>query len=175
MKKKSDMEDKKIQGTAPLGTFKIPDGYVATIEDGCVCIKPAPLTPFEGALRELLTRASLTQRPYNVDILKSEAGDLMKLARKQIIGERDVEGVISVTQIELDIIKQTGFNEGYIKGMEEAEKRHKESEAYNFNSQPNPFYPPCFSGGPCINPHHDCINCPRQGADGVCKTNTKIE
>lgn len=26
--------------------------------------------------------------------------------------------------------------------------------------------PSCFSGGPCTNPHHDCINCPRQYTGG---------
>ena len=26
----------------------------------------------------------------------------------------------------------------------------------------------CYHGGPCINPHHDCINCPRQfGGSGT--------
>ena len=24
----------------------------------------------------------------------------------------------------------------------------------------------CFEGGPCTNPFHDCINCPRQGSTG---------
>ena len=27
-------------------------------------------------------------------------------------------------------------------------------------------YPPCFNGGPCTNPHHDCINCPRPYGGG---------
>ena len=68
-----------------------------------------------------------------------------------------------------------GHLEGYAKGQEDAEKKFRESEAYHFNLQPNHFYPPCFSGGPCINPHHDCINCPRQEISGTCKTNTKID
>lgn len=34
-------------------------------------------------------------------------------------------------------------------------------------------YPPCFNGGPCTNPHHDCINCPRPyGGGGAYSTNT---
>ena len=34
-------------------------------------------------------------------------------------------------------------------------------------------YPPCFSGGPCTNPHYDCINCPRPyGGGGTYSTNT---
>lgn len=27
--------------------------------------------------------------------------------------------------------------------------------------------PPCFHGGPCTNPQHDCVNCPRQYCGGV--------
>lgn len=27
-------------------------------------------------------------------------------------------------------------------------------------------YPQCFNGGPCTNPHHDCINCPRPHCGG---------
>ena len=26
--------------------------------------------------------------------------------------------------------------------------------------------PPCYSGGPCTNPHYDCINCPRKFNSG---------
>lgn len=27
-------------------------------------------------------------------------------------------------------------------------------------------YPQCFNGGPCTNPQHDCINCPRPYGNG---------
>lgn len=27
--------------------------------------------------------------------------------------------------------------------------------------------PDCFHGGPCTNPHHDCINCPHLDSTGV--------
>lgn len=34
-------------------------------------------------------------------------------------------------------------------------------------------YPPCFNGGPCTNPHHDCINCPRPyGCGGTYSSNS---
>ena len=38
----------------------------------------------------------------------------------------------------------------------------------------NPINLDCFHGGPCTNPHHDCINCPRQytGGGGVYQTST---
>lgn len=30
----------------------------------------------------------------------------------------------------------------------------------------------CFEGGPCTNPFHDCINCPRQTTGGGWSTTT---
>jgi hypothetical protein len=33
--------------------------------------------------------------------------------------------------------------------------------------------PSCYEGGPCTNPFHDCVNCPRQfNSDGTYTTNT---
>lgn len=63
------------------------------------------------------------------------------------------------------------YFEGYSKGQEEAEKRFRESTSYHVST-----WPPCLSGGPCTNPHHDCINCPQQGAyQGTYKTDTNIK
>jgi hypothetical protein len=32
---------------------------------------------------------------------------------------------------------------------------------------PHTWFPPCYHGGPCTNPMHDCINCPRQSTMGI--------
>ena len=32
---------------------------------------------------------------------------------------------------------------------------------------PHTWFPPCYHGGPCTNPMHDCINCPRQSTSGI--------
>lgn len=32
---------------------------------------------------------------------------------------------------------------------------------------PSTYQPPCFSGGICTNPFHDCTNCPRIGVTGT--------
>jgi hypothetical protein len=32
---------------------------------------------------------------------------------------------------------------------------------------PHTWFPPCYHGGPCTNPMHDCINCPRQSTIGI--------
>lgn len=36
-------------------------------------------------------------------------------------------------------------------------------------------WPPCYIGGPCTNPHHDCINCPRPNTDGTWITSTNLK
>lgn len=35
---------------------------------------------------------------------------------------------------------------------------------------PHTWFPSCYHGGPCTNPMHDCINCPRQSTDGISTT-----
>lgn len=70
----------------------------------------------------------------------------------------------------LEIALNKRYVEGYSKGQEEAEKRFRESTSYHIST-----WPPCFSGGPCTNPHHDCINCPRPGTSGIAKTDTNIK
>ena len=61
---------------------------------------------------------------------------------------------------------------------QEALERFKEVIGKNLSPssvQSNP--KSCFEGGPCTNPFHDCINCPRQfGGYGntVTSTNTNI-
>ena len=38
-----------------------------------------------------------------------------------------------------------------------------------------PWHPTCFEGGPCTNPFHDCINCPRHfSSSGTYTTTTSI-
>ena len=34
------------------------------------------------------------------------------------------------------------------------------------------WHPTCYEGGPCTNPFHDCINCPRQFGSGGTYTTT---
>ena len=62
------------------------------------------------------------------------------------------------------------YIEGYSKGQEEAEKRLRKSTSYHFST-----WPPCISGGPCTNPYHDCVNCPRPGTEGNAGTNTNVK
>lgn len=50
----------------------------------------------------------------------------------------------------------------YAKGrLDEIYKREKEGPAIQ------PYFPSCYHGGPCTNPMHDCINCPRQSTIGI--------
>lgn len=66
------------------------------------------------------------------------------------------------------------YFEGYVKGQEDAEKRHREATSFHYGPFPS-WPPPCFVGGPCTNPHHDCINCHHPGTSGIAKTDTNIK
>jgi hypothetical protein len=46
----------------------------------------------------------------------------------------------------------------------------------NYDSPFQPIYTPCYTpDGICINPHRDCINCPKRGTGGFWTTNTSIK
>lgn len=58
--------------------------------------------------------------------------------------------------------------EGYNKGRQDALKEMEEKRVYKYEGPTIPTYwPPCYHGGPCTNPMHDCINCPRQSSIGI--------
>ena len=52
---------------------------------------------------------------------------------------------------------------------EELDRRRKEHISQPI--MPQTYQPPCFNGGVCTNPHHDCINCPHQGTT-LCQDTT---
>ena len=145
-----------------IGTYIIPPFLSATIEDGMVCIKPIPLTEFEKEVRDALVSWSPGEPENSV---REKASRLLELAKKEL---EDSEW--------LRDIKSKAHLDGYAKGKEDAEKRHNEETAYHTTPLISPNnYPPCFIGGPCVNPQHDCINCPRQGATFPYRTDTNIK
>lgn len=62
---------------------------------------------------------------------------------------------------------------GCIKGTDEYWRGRKEaleeaSKGYHYEGPAIPtYFPSCYHGGPCTNPMHDCINCPRQSTVGI--------
>ena len=54
-------------------------------------------------------------------------------------------------------------------GQELDERRKPDpipTPSFDPSIMPQTFWPPCFYGGQCTNPHHDCINCPNQCTGG---------
>lgn len=104
------------------------------------------------------------------EVLNTAAGELLELARKELENSDWIKDI-------REWCYNKGHLEGYAKGQEDAEKRHKEATSFHYDLYPliHPVYPPCYVSGPCTNPHHDCINCPRTGTSGIAKTDTNIK
>ena len=165
MSKNKQCDGSDATGTNPqfiaCGTYKVPPGFTATIEDGNVCIKKKQLTEFEMAVEAIYESCGVKELQF-----RKKATELLAVAQKELEKSQWINDM-------QEWWYNKGHLEGYAKGQKDAEERH--NEATSFRMPMLPGYPPCYWGGSCTNPQHDCINCPRQGADGVCKTNTKIE
>lgn len=60
----------------------------------------------------------------------------------------------------------TKCTDEYWRGRKEA--MEEASKSYHYDGPPiQTYFPPCYHGGPCTNPMHDCINCPRQSTIGI--------
>lgn len=110
-------------------------------------LTPEPdLTEFEKGIKRGFLCAGLEDVPTG--IIKDTAKELLELAKEELckgctrgIGE---------------------YWRGRKEAMEEASKGfHYEGPAIQT------YFPPCYHGGPCTNPMHDCINCPRQSTSGI--------
>lgn len=125
------------------------------------------LTEFEKGIKQCL--AFNYGIEFNDDcneVLKSTCNSILELAQKELENSDWIKDI-------REWCYNKGHLEGYAKGQEDAEKRHKEATSFHYNL--HPAWPPCFSGGPCTNPYHDCINCPRHGTSGIAKTDTNIK
>ena len=161
-------------GTSPSSKEKL---YILTDE-------PEELTEFEKALDAIYESCGVKELR-----IKEKAADLLYMAREHF----HREGLELVSEISLKRMLDDKYKEGYeccqehdkeriskahlegfSEGVEHADKRNREAVAYHFPVYGS-FVPPCYLGGPCINPHHDCINCPQKGTSGICKTDTNIK
>ena len=141
---------------------------------------PNELTEFESRLAKILDYAM----KHPVGSLSEITGQARKLtpeflalAKTQLKKEFEAEykrGYADCRIHDEERISKAHL-EGFSEGVEHADKRNREAVAYPFPMHGS-FVLPCYLGGPCTNPHHDCINCPRQGAtDGPCTTGTNID
>ena len=147
--------------------------------------EPEELTEFEKALDAIYESCGVKELR-----IKEKAADLLYMAREHF----HREGLELVSEISLKRMLDDKYKEGYeccqehdkeriskahlegfSEGVEHADKRNREAVAYHFPMYGS-FVPPCYLGGPCVNPQHDCIRCPQQGANqGTFKTDTNIK
>ena len=102
------------------------------------------------------------------ELLHKSANKLLELAKKEICKgcSANLEGYIKgITAANKD------YQQGYMDGYKKAEEDYKQSVAYHYTS----YQSPCFNGGVCTNPHHDCINCPRQSSGTTINTSGTIK
>ena len=119
--------------------------------------EPEELTEFEEAVKKVLLAWCVpVSREPDDSFVKEKSSELLTLAKETL----EKEGWVG------DLRK--GY---YKKGYEDAMRVLGEISTCRYT----PPIPPCFVGGPCTNPQHDCINCPQQAPAGICKTNTKID
>ena len=152
-----------INGTAHQLTVDCVDER-NTKFDLFIIIPEPELTEFEQSVRDMIVK-ELTTKFDNKDsrITATVSLDdktahrlslgLLELAKKEICKgcTTNMDGFIKGrTAAEKD------YQQGYMDGYKDAEKRDNESVAYHYPT----YGPPCFYGGVCINPFKDCINCP---------------
>lgn len=99
------------------------------------------LTEFEQRIEMHLAYAERGMHDSNdIQDIKDTAKELLDLAKKELCG-------------------------GCTKGIDEYWRGRKEaidesSRGYRYEGPYMPPYYPCYNGGVCTNPSHDCINCP---------------
>jgi len=124
--------------------------------------EPEELTEFEKAVEAIYESCGVKELQ-----LRKKASELLVIAQKEIEKSQWIKDI-------REWCYNKGHLEGYAKGQEDAEKRHNEATSFHYNLYPLVF-PSCYGGGPCTNPHRDCINCPRTGTSGIAKTDTNIK
>lgn len=137
--------------------------------------EPDELTEFEKAVKEaILTWHNPKEWSPEDSFIREIAEKPLASAREQIHREHSENGIRYITDKEFADYMRRERIDGYERGQEDAEKRHKEATSYHYGPFPS-WQPPCFHGGSCTNPHHDCINCPHTGTSGIAKTDTNIK
>lgn len=158
--------------------------------------EPEELTEFEKRLAEILDYAManpVDTSPQIAEQAKKLSPELLGIAYYQFEEKREKDGIITISEDVLQKMLDDKYKEGYeccqerdkeriikahlegfAEGQEHADKRNREANSFHFPMYGS-FVPPCHLGAPCTNPHHDCINCPRQGATGLYTIDTNIK
>lgn len=165
-----------------------PDGTSPSSKEKLFILTDEPeLTEFEKAVEAIYESCGVKELR-----IKEKAAKLLGIAYYQFEEKREKDGIVTISKNVLQKLLDDKYKEGYeccqehdkeritkahlegfAKGQEHADKRNREANSYHFPF--GSFVPPCYLGAPCTNPHHDCINCPRTGTSGICKTDTNIK
>lgn len=82
------------------------------------------------------------------------------------LNQKVIELTKSYSKTLIAIAKKELCKDCVLKAMEEI-------RVYKYEGPTPPVYwPPCYYGGPCTNPHFDCINCPRRSIQVGYNTST---
>lgn len=178
--------------------FYGPDGVSPSSKEKLFILtdEPEELTEFEKRLAEILDYAManpVDTSPQIAEQAKKLSPELLGIAYYQFEEKREKDGIVTISknilQKMLDDKYKEGYEccqehdkeriskahlEGFAKGQEHADKRNREANSFHFPMYGS-FVPPCYIGGPCTNPHHDCIKCPHPGTSGIAKTDTNIK
>lgn len=160
--------------------FYGPDGVSPSSKEKLFILtdEPDELTEFEKAVKEaILAWHNPKEWAPEDSFIREIAEKPLAAAREQIHREHSEKGIRYITDKELADYLRRERIDGYERGREDAEKEHKEATAFHWPlvQQFGSFVPPCYVGGPCTNPHHDCINCPHTGTSEITKTGTNIK
>ena len=120
-----------------------------------VIVTPEPeLTEFEEGLVDFYNKRTMVlpdkDGVYNKhdceELLHESAKELLEIAKKELCHD----------------CKE--YSRGYQEGL-------RSGKLYEYHGPTIPtWYPPCYYGGPCTNPQHDCICCPRQSTIWISTT-----
>ena len=90
----------------------------------------------------------------------------------EFVEEVDANDVKRISKELLELAKKelckgcTRCTDEYWRGRKEAMEEVSKGFHYEYPAIPT-YFPSCFYGGPCTNPMHNCIICPRQSTIGI--------
>lgn len=151
------------------------------------------MTEFELEVSDIVDYCKEHGENVAFDYAKRHANTLLSLARRELLSYADesnpaieamadleravtcgnVDNIPKWLQEELNKAFKKGqesshedYLRGYANGYKDAEKQYNESVAYHFPIMPTPPSGWGCDGTHCMNPHHDCINCPVRYSSG---------
>ncbi len=151
----SNTDCENIKGAFEEGEYDVVEAFIQK--------KLTRMTEFEKVLADTIGYAisqSVVEPNYETyKFVKDWSERLLDAAKKELFKEWNED-----MKNEYARGKRDGLTIGYNKAMKEVD----ENRIYKYEGPaPSIYWPPCYYGGVCTNPFHDCINCPRQLTVGI--------